>query len=39
MTTARDIAWALACSFLVAGGIFATCWIWIALGRAILGVR
>ena len=39
MTHARDIAWALAASFAVAGFLFATAWIWIAIIGGFLGVR
>ena len=37
MTTARDVLWALTCSFLIARFIFGTLWIWIALFVAIGG--
>jgi hypothetical protein len=38
MTTARDVIWALLCSFLVAGSVFATIWIWAAIFSAFLNV-
>lgn len=37
MTTARDIVWALVCSFLIAGFIFGTLCLWFALFSAFYG--
>ena len=39
MTTARDIAWALMASFLIAGAIFATPWWLAAIFGGFLGGR
>ena len=39
MRPALDIAWALACSFLAAGFIFATAWIWLAIIAGLMGGR
>lgn len=39
MTTARDIAFAVAGSFLIAGFCFGTAWIWLAILGGFLGGR
>lgn len=39
MTTARVIATGVACSLLMAGALFATAWIWLAIIGGFLGVR